>query len=93
MAAHLQRVAAPVMLGVGAAFDFHAGTKLWAPLWIRKLGLEWAFRMVTGGRATLSRNVRCVTLMAAALVVAVCERVVGSVNVCSKPATRDAGGA
>ena len=36
---------APVMVGVGAAFDFIAGTKPQAPLWIRKVGLEWLFRL------------------------------------------------
>jgi N-acetylglucosaminyldiphosphoundecaprenol N-acetyl-beta-D-mannosaminyltransferase len=43
MAAHRGRVQA-VMIGVGAAFDFHAGVKPQAPAWIQRLGLEWAFR-------------------------------------------------
>jgi len=34
----------PVMIGVGAAFDFLAGTKPQAPLWMRRVGLEWFFR-------------------------------------------------
>lgn len=34
-----------VMLGVGAAFDFHAGTLRKAPLWVQRAGLEWAFRL------------------------------------------------
>jgi N-acetylglucosaminyldiphosphoundecaprenol N-acetyl-beta-D-mannosaminyltransferase len=38
---------APVLIGVGAAFDFHSGRKRQAPLWIRKRGLEWLFRSVT----------------------------------------------
>ena len=36
-----------VLLGVGAAFDFIAGTKKQAPLWIQRLGMEWFFRLVT----------------------------------------------
>ena len=36
-----------VMLGVGAAFDFIAGTKKTAPPWLQRLGLEWAFRLAT----------------------------------------------
>ena len=36
-----------VMLGVGAAFDFHAGAKPQAPVWMQTLGLEWLFRMAT----------------------------------------------
>lgn len=37
---------APVMIGVGAAFDFLAGTKPQAPRWIRNNGFEWLFRLV-----------------------------------------------
>lgn len=35
----------PVQLCVGAAFDFHAGTKSQAPSWMQKRGLEWLFRL------------------------------------------------
>jgi N-acetylglucosaminyldiphosphoundecaprenol N-acetyl-beta-D-mannosaminyltransferase len=35
------------MIGVGAAFDFIAGTKPQAPRWMRKVGLEWFFRLMT----------------------------------------------
>ncbi|NOY62918.1 MAG: WecB/TagA/CpsF family glycosyltransferase [Gammaproteobacteria bacterium] len=35
------------MLGVGAAFDFIAGNKKKAPLWLQKIGLEWLFRLAT----------------------------------------------
>ncbi len=45
MAAHLGRIQAPVMIGVGAAFDFHAGVKKQAPLWMQRSGLEWLFRL------------------------------------------------
>jgi N-acetylglucosaminyldiphosphoundecaprenol N-acetyl-beta-D-mannosaminyltransferase len=38
---------APVLIGVGAAFDFLSGTKKQAPLWMRKAGLEWFFRLVS----------------------------------------------
>jgi len=44
---HRGRINAPVMIGVGAAFDFIAGTKLQAPRWIRDNGFEWLFRLVT----------------------------------------------
>jgi N-acetylglucosaminyldiphosphoundecaprenol N-acetyl-beta-D-mannosaminyltransferase len=39
------RLDAPVLVGVGAAFDFHAGLKRQAPDWLQRLGLEWAFRL------------------------------------------------
>ena len=44
MLQHRGRVNA-VMLGVGAAFDFHAGTVSRAPLWMREHGLEWLHRL------------------------------------------------
>jgi N-acetylglucosaminyldiphosphoundecaprenol N-acetyl-beta-D-mannosaminyltransferase len=50
MASHLGRVEAPVMIGVGAAFDFLSGRKPQAPLWIQRNGLEWLFRLVTEPR-------------------------------------------
>ncbi|WP_330375739.1 WecB/TagA/CpsF family glycosyltransferase [Butyrivibrio proteoclasticus] len=34
-----------VMMGVGAGFDFHAGTIKRAPRWVQKIGLEWLFRL------------------------------------------------
>ena len=63
MAEHRHRMRVPVMLGVGAAFDFHTGNRPWAPTLVRRLGLEWAWRMFTGGPATLKRNVRCVSIV------------------------------
>lgn len=44
MAEHRGKVNA-VMLGVGAAFDFHSGIKPQAPAWMQKVGLEWLFRL------------------------------------------------
>lgn len=49
MAAHAGRVHA-VMVGVGAAFDFHAGTVARAPEWMRRSGLEWLHRLVSEPR-------------------------------------------
>ena len=39
-----------VLIGVGAAFDFHAGLKRQAPRWIQRSGMEWAFRLATEPR-------------------------------------------
>lgn len=45
--ARLQDAARPaILLGVGAAFDFHAGTKRRAPRWAQVAGLEWAHRLL-----------------------------------------------
>ena len=49
MADHRGKVNA-VMIGVGAAFDFHAGLKSQAPAWMQKIGLEWFYRLVTEPR-------------------------------------------
>jgi len=45
MADHLGSVAAPVMVGVGAAFNFFSGEVKQAPKWMQKSGLEWLFRL------------------------------------------------
>ena len=44
---HRDKLNAPVLIGVGAAFDFLAGVKPQAPRWIRNNGFEWLFRLVT----------------------------------------------
>ena len=41
---------APVLIGVGAAFDFHSGTVRQAPRWMQRSGLEWFFRLITEPR-------------------------------------------
>jgi N-acetylglucosaminyldiphosphoundecaprenol N-acetyl-beta-D-mannosaminyltransferase len=43
---HRGRLPGVVMAGVGAAFDFHAGRVRQAPLWMRRSGLEWSFRLL-----------------------------------------------
>lgn len=49
MAAHKGHIQA-VMLGVGAAFDIHAGLKSQAPPWMQRAALEWLFRLVSEPR-------------------------------------------
>jgi N-acetylglucosaminyldiphosphoundecaprenol N-acetyl-beta-D-mannosaminyltransferase len=39
------RLSAPLLVGVGAAFDFHAGLVSQAPRWMQRSGLEWAYRL------------------------------------------------
>lgn len=55
IADHLARVQAPWMVGVGAAFDYHAGVVPWAPRLIRAAGLEWLFRLVVQPRLRARR--------------------------------------
>ncbi len=47
MALNRERLNVPVMIGIGAAFDFLAGVKPQAPRWMREVGLEWFFRLIT----------------------------------------------
>lgn len=47
---HRGRLTAPVLVGVGAAFDFVAGLKPQAPQWMQRSGLEWTFRLATEPR-------------------------------------------
>jgi N-acetylglucosaminyldiphosphoundecaprenol N-acetyl-beta-D-mannosaminyltransferase len=54
MHAHHGRVNA-VMVGVGAAFDFHAGVVTRAPLWMRRGGLEWLHRVLHDPRRLAMR--------------------------------------
>ena len=45
MARMRPRLRAPVLVGVGAAFDFHAGLVGQAPGWMQRRGLEWLHRL------------------------------------------------
>lgn len=58
MAAHVGRLSAAALIGVGAAFDFHAGLKRQAPRWMQRAGLEWLFRLATEPRRLARRYLR-----------------------------------
>lgn len=57
MAAHVGRIATPAILGVGAAFDIHAGTLRQAPVWVQRRGLEWLYRLYREPRRLWRRYV------------------------------------
>jgi N-acetylglucosaminyldiphosphoundecaprenol N-acetyl-beta-D-mannosaminyltransferase len=57
MAAHRGGLAAPVLVGVGAAFDFLTGRKPQAPRFLMRLGLEWLFRLLSEPRRLAARYV------------------------------------
>ena len=44
---HRDKLSVPVMIGVGAAFDFISGTKKQAPKLVQKIGMEWLFRLIS----------------------------------------------
>jgi N-acetylglucosaminyldiphosphoundecaprenol N-acetyl-beta-D-mannosaminyltransferase len=58
MARMRDRLDAPVLIGVGAAFDFHAGLQPQAPQWMQGFGLEWAFRLAHEPRRLFKRYAR-----------------------------------
>lgn len=55
---HVGILEAPVLIGVGAAFDFHSGHKPQAPRWMMRAGLEWFFRCLTEPRRLIPRYFR-----------------------------------
>jgi len=58
MARHRHRLSATVLIGVGAALDFHAGLVRQAPRWLQRSGLEWAFRIAMEPRRLAKRYLR-----------------------------------
>ncbi len=52
------RLRAPLLVGVGAAFDFHAGLVKQAPRWMMRSGLEWSYRLMREPRRLWRRYAR-----------------------------------
>lgn len=57
MADHVDRIGGAVLFGVGAAFDFHAGTVDRAPAWMQRSGLEWLYRLLSEPRRLWRRYI------------------------------------
>ena len=68
MATHVGRISAPVMIGVGAAFDFHSGRTKRAPEWMQKIGIEWVYRFAREPKRMWRRNVNSFVFLAGVLV-------------------------
>lgn len=58
MAEHRDRLEAPVLVGVGAALDFHAGVLRQAPRFMQRSGIEWLFRLAMEPRRLWRRYLR-----------------------------------
>lgn len=58
LAEHRDRLSAPLLLAVGAAFDFHSGTKRRAPRLMQRTGTEWLFRLASEPRRLLGRYIQ-----------------------------------
>jgi N-acetylglucosaminyldiphosphoundecaprenol N-acetyl-beta-D-mannosaminyltransferase len=54
---HKGKLNVPVLVGVGAAFDFHTGRVAQAPEWMRENGLEWFFRLTQDPRRLWRRYI------------------------------------
>jgi N-acetylglucosaminyldiphosphoundecaprenol N-acetyl-beta-D-mannosaminyltransferase len=52
------RLSPPLLVGVGAAFDFHAGLVSQAPAWMQRNGLEWTYRLSREPRRLWRRYAR-----------------------------------
>jgi N-acetylglucosaminyldiphosphoundecaprenol N-acetyl-beta-D-mannosaminyltransferase len=55
MAAHLGRLQTTLMVGVGAAFDYHTGRIADAPDWVKRSGLQWLHRLAQDPRRLWKR--------------------------------------
>jgi N-acetylglucosaminyldiphosphoundecaprenol N-acetyl-beta-D-mannosaminyltransferase len=64
MADHVERLGVPVLIGVGAAFDFHSGFKQQAPRRMQRNGLEWLFRLLSEPRRLYRRYLTNIPLFA-----------------------------
>jgi N-acetylglucosaminyldiphosphoundecaprenol N-acetyl-beta-D-mannosaminyltransferase len=60
MAQHCGILRCPLMVGVGAAFDFHSGTVREAPRWLHSTGLQWAYRLMQEPRRLGRRYLDCI---------------------------------
>jgi N-acetylglucosaminyldiphosphoundecaprenol N-acetyl-beta-D-mannosaminyltransferase len=58
MAEYLPKLDSTVMIGVGAAFDFHSGRVKQAPRWMQRSGLEWFYRLCSEPRRLGKRYLR-----------------------------------
>jgi len=58
MAEFLPKLDATLMIGVGAAFDFHSGRVKQAPRWMQRSGLEWFYRLCSEPRRLAKRYCR-----------------------------------
>ena len=66
---HLGKINVPVMLGIGAAFDFHSGNRSWAPPFIREIGLEWLYRLLTNWNKMFIRVFKAIYVLLPVLII------------------------
>lgn len=59
---------------IGAGLDFIAGTQKRAPVWVRRLALEWVWRMLSSPRRLIPRYARCIAILPGQTVAALRQR-------------------
>jgi N-acetylglucosaminyldiphosphoundecaprenol N-acetyl-beta-D-mannosaminyltransferase len=65
MSEYVGRLKTPVMVGVGAAFDYHTGRLKDSPQWVKRAGLQWCHRLIQDPKRLWSRYLRTNTLFLA----------------------------
>jgi N-acetylglucosaminyldiphosphoundecaprenol N-acetyl-beta-D-mannosaminyltransferase len=60
IARHSGRLDAKLLVGVGAAFDFHSGAVKEAPAWLKNSGLQWTHRLAQEPRRLGKRYLSCI---------------------------------
>lgn len=68
-------IGVPWMVGVGAAFDYHAGTVPWAPKWVQAIGMEWLYRTIIQPRLRIKRYIWSFHFMFGSIFDAISHRV------------------
>ncbi|MDB6167769.1 MAG: glycosyl transferase, WecB/TagA/CpsF family [Verrucomicrobia bacterium] len=68
MAANWRSLEAGLLIGIGAAFDFHSGRVRQAPRWMQRSGLEWLFRIGTEPRRLAPRYLKTNPLFVARVI-------------------------
>jgi len=58
MSDHRGKLNAPLLIGVGAAFDFLSGNKNQAPKWVQRSGIEWLYRLINEPRRLWRRYIK-----------------------------------
>lgn len=64
MRRQLAQLKAPILIGIGAAFDFHSGRKRQAPRFVQRSGFEWLFRLATEPKRLWRRYLTCIPAFA-----------------------------
>lgn len=58
MAQYLRKIDAKLMVGVGAAFDYHTGAIKDSPAWMKRAGLQWVHRLAQDPRRLAKRYLK-----------------------------------